>query len=305
MLQRWRCLELWETRLRNRNRLALVSLRFSVLLEEIDGIARLDVLEYHTLSVLWKEAYKGPSRPNIRPLVDLLSRGRRGGSLQCSNQGGILTLLREFKACVVVTLLEVALPMAVEGVNDALRVHLASTDDVALILRVLIAKGGEAALHGAVHEIQALLQGVRLKLYATKDVLLPELVLVAHVEDALLRLAATVLELLHDVEVAELGGVDDALRAEADLPSDLLDGRLYATDGLLQLVEVAVEYGGYGFQAQPCTLLNLFIDDGLCDIRRIQAYFSAYLLRYPVYLVISPNRAFLAFIAKFSCHNQI
>jgi len=68
---------------------------------------------------------------------------RRGcrGRLEGGDEGGVLTLLRQLKAGVVVTLLQVLLPVAVERVDDALRVLRPSVDDVARLLLRFVGGG--------------------------------------------------------------------------------------------------------------------------------------------------------------------
>ncbi len=124
--------------------------------------------------------------------------------------------------------------MAVERVDDALSVVLTSPHDVALVLLHLEADTGEAALHAPVHEVKPCLDLVL-------DVLLAELVLVAHPEDVLLCVAAAVLDCLNDVAVAHVDRVDYALSGETDLSAHLLDSRAHCADSALQLVEVAVK----------------------------------------------------------------
>lgn len=131
--------------------------------------------------------------------------------------------------------------MAVESINDALCVDLTGTNNVALVLGILIAERREATFNGAVDKVLAAFDGVRLRLDASKNVFLPELTLVAHIENRLLRLAATVLQLLHNVHVAQLCRIDNPLCRETYLSTNLLDSRLNVAYGLLQLIEVAVE----------------------------------------------------------------
>lgn len=127
--------------------------------------------------------------------------------------------------------------MTVKGVDDPLSVVLTCAHDVALVLLHLEADAGEATLYAPVHEVQSSLDLVL-------DILLAELVLVAHPEDVLLSVAAAVLDCLDDVTVAHVDRVDDALSREADLSAYLLDSRAYGADSSLQLVEVAVKVRG-------------------------------------------------------------
>ena len=60
-------------------------------------------------------------------------------------------------------------------------------------------------------------------LHCVDDVLLPQLVLVAHTVDVLLGCAATVLQLLDDVEVSEVRCVDYSLCAETNLAAYQLE----------------------------------------------------------------------------------
>lgn len=150
------------------------------------------------------------------------------------NKFSILLLLREFETRVIVPLLEVSLPVAVKGVDNPLSVVLTCAHDVALVLLHLEADAGEATLDAPVHEIKSSLDLVL-------DILLSELVLVAHPEDVLLCVAAAVLDCLDDVAVAHIYGIYDTFSREADLSAYLLDSRAHGADSSLQLVEVAVE----------------------------------------------------------------
>jgi len=143
---------------------------------------------------------------------------RRGRSrFESRDKCSILTLLREFKPCIVVPLLQVLLPMAVERVDDALRVGLSRVDDVARLLLRLVGRGGEALRYGLSEVALPALEGVRL-------LAVGQLVLIAHLEDCLLCLAAAVLKSVCHGCVARLHGVDNTLGAETNSTTDLLNG---------------------------------------------------------------------------------
>nr|DAR11330.1 MAG TPA: hypothetical protein [Caudoviricetes sp.] len=83
------------------------------------------------------------------------------------NQCGSLVLLREFQTCVLILAVNVSIPMIVKRINYALRVVLSCTNNIALVLRHLIANRAKSAFHRRVYEIEALLQGVGLSLFAS------------------------------------------------------------------------------------------------------------------------------------------
>jgi len=79
-----------------------------------------------------------------RNAVLLTRLGRRRGCrgrLESRDECCVLSLLREFEASVVVTLLQVLLPVAVERVDDALRVLRPGVDDVARLPLRLVGRG--------------------------------------------------------------------------------------------------------------------------------------------------------------------
>ena len=68
-----------------------------------------------------------------------------------------------------------------------------------------------------------------------------QLVLVALLNDSLLRSAAAVLNGLNDVAVTHVDGVDNSLSREANLTTNLVNSRLNAADSVLQAVEITVK----------------------------------------------------------------
>lgn len=124
--------------------------------------------------------------------------------------------------------------MAVQHVDNALSVGVARVDELTSLLLTLERNVGETTLHTRVKGVDTTHKGVGL-------LTILQLVLIPHLEDGLLRSAATILDGLNNVAVAHVDRIDDAFRREADLTADVLDGALHTTDGGVKGVKVAVE----------------------------------------------------------------
>ena len=124
--------------------------------------------------------------------------------------------------------------MSVEKIHDLLGVVLVSTNDIALVLLRLESRGGEASLNTCVSPIEA-------RLHSIYDVFLTELILVAHLDDRLLSLAAAILESLSELEVASEDSIDNLLGIGVRLPSQEGNALANIADGTLEGVEIAVE----------------------------------------------------------------
>ena len=131
--------------------------------------------------------------------------------------------------------------MVVENINDALGVVLARVLQVANDRLDEVAEVTETSLQPSIGVAEPLL-------HCVDDVLLPQLVLVAHTVDVLLGGAATVLQLLDDVEVSEVRCVDYSLCAETNLAAYILDCCLDAANGRLQRIEVAIQVSRQSLQ---------------------------------------------------------
>ena len=88
--------------------------------------------------------------------------------------------------------------------------------DLASLLLTRKAKLTETTLHTSSDVVHALLQGVRLL-----QVL--DLVLITHLQDALLGSAATILDCLNDIAVTHVYGIDYSLSREANPTAETFD----------------------------------------------------------------------------------
>lgn len=78
-------------------------------------------------------------------------------------------------------------------------------------------------------------------LHLVNDVLLPKLILVAHLDDVLLGLAAAVLQCHYHLQVTLRDSIDYSLCRITNLSAYLLDACLDAANRRLQCVEVAIQ----------------------------------------------------------------
>ena len=124
--------------------------------------------------------------------------------------------------------------MACQGVDDALGVVLTCTDDVTLVLLQLETEIRSCSFYTCVGIAKALL-------HLVNDVLLTKLVVVPHLDDVLLSLAAAILKSNCHLQVTLRNGVDYSLCRESYLTTKLLDASLDATDRVLQGVKVTVQ----------------------------------------------------------------
>ena len=124
--------------------------------------------------------------------------------------------------------------MACQSVNNTLSVVLTCTDDVTLVLLHLETKVRSSSFYTSVGIAKALL-------HLVNDVLLTKLVVVPHLDDVLLSLAAAILKRNCHLQVTLRDRVDYSLCRESYLTTKLLDASLDATDRVLQGVEVTVQ----------------------------------------------------------------
>nr|DAH89702.1 MAG TPA: hypothetical protein [Caudoviricetes sp.] len=124
--------------------------------------------------------------------------------------------------------------MNVEKIHDLLGVVLVSTNDVALVLLRLEGRGGEASLNTCISPIET-------RLHSIYDVFLAELILVAHLDDRLLSLAAAILESLSELEVAREDSIDNLLSIRVSLSSQQGNTLANIADSTLEGVEIAIE----------------------------------------------------------------
>ena len=117
--------------------------------------------------------------------------------------------------------------MGVHHVNLTLACGIDGLHDLTSLLLTLEAKVAEPTLHACGDVVHALLQGVGLL-----QVL--DLVLITHLQDALLGSAATILDSLNDIAVTHVHGIDYSLCLETNLTAKSLDSRLHGTYCLLQ-----------------------------------------------------------------------
>ena len=108
------------------------------------------------------------------------------GRFQLTNQVGVLPHLREFELRISILALQLIRPMTVQHVDDSLRVCVACVEQVTRLFLRFVRNRAEAALHAGVDIVDGAEQRICL-------IAVGELTLIAHLEDSLLRTAATIL----------------------------------------------------------------------------------------------------------------
>ena len=151
---------------------------------------------------------------------------------QLTNQVGVLPHLREFELRISILALQLIRPMTVQHVDDSLRVGVGGIEDVAGLFLRFVRNRAEAALHAICHRVDGAEQRVGL-------VAVGELTLIAHLEDSLLRTAATILDCLDYTAIALTDGVDDALAGVTDFAGDAVDSASYVANRLIECVKRA------------------------------------------------------------------
>lgn len=155
-------------------------------------------------------------------------------------------------------------PMAVQSVDDTLRVCCSGIDDVAGLFLRVIAYLGESSFETGVRAVES-------GKHTVDDVFLSELVFVTHSEDRLLGVAAAVFERLYDVAIAHICGIDYAFGRETHLSGNCLYGGLYVAAALLQGVEVNVQGLCKLAQSETIALYSLFDAVGVLVVLQLRA----------------------------------
>ena len=151
---------------------------------------------------------------------------------QLTNQVGVLPHLREFELRISILALQLIVPVPVQHVDDSLRVGVGGIEDVSGLFLRFVRNRAEAALHAICHRVDGAEQRVCL-------VAVGELTLIAHLEDSLLRTAATILDCLNHSTIALIDGVDDALAGVTDFAGDAVDIASYVANRLIECVKRA------------------------------------------------------------------
>ena len=81
-------------------------------------------------------------------------------------------------------------------------------------------------------------------LHLVNDVLLPKLILVAHLDNVLLRLAAAVLQCRCKISISEVNSVNNAFCREVNITCYFLNSRLNAANSTIQCVEITIQVRG-------------------------------------------------------------
>ena len=81
-----------------------------------------------------------------------------------------------------------------------------------------------------------------------------KLILIAHFQNTLLCVAATILNCTYNAGITTLSRIDNTFSAETYLPSNVIYCLTYSANGLLQLVEIAIKIRAKRFEGIIVTL---------------------------------------------------